>query len=141
MTYFILFLVSLGAATLLPISSEATLLYDLYTGYTPWLLLLSAGTGNVLGSVVNYWIGRKGTDYLVSKGQLTQARIDKSERFFDRFGGFALLLSWVPVIGDPITLVAGVLHYDLKRFILIVSIAKFGRYLLLILGYQNIGHL
>ncbi len=135
MTYFILFLVSLGAATLLPISSEATLLYDLHIGYSPWLLLIAAGAGNVLGSVVNYWIGREGTDYLISKGKLTEERISKSERFFDRFGGYALLLSWIPVIGDPITLVAGVLHYDFRKFLGIVAAAKFGRYLLLIMGY------
>ena len=137
-SYLILFFVSLGAATLLPISSEATLLYDLYEGYTPWILLLSAGTGNVLGSLFNYWIGRKGTDYLLSHGKISQERIIKSEKFFDRYGGFALLLSWVPVIGDPLTLIAGVLHYDFRKFLLIVAVAKFGRYLLLIAGYHYI---
>jgi membrane protein YqaA with SNARE-associated domain len=135
MTYLLLFLVSLGAATLLPISSEATLLYELHAGAIPWLLLLAAGTGNVLGSVINYWIGRKGTDYLLSTGKLTQKHILRSERLFDRYGGFALLLSWAPIIGDPITLVAGVLHYPFRRFLLFVTIAKFGRYLLLIAGY------
>jgi len=134
--YLLLFLVSLAAATLLPVSSEATLLYDLNEGYTPWLLLLSAGTGNVLGSAINYWIGRKGTDYLLTRGSMTQKQIARSERFFDRYGGFALLLSWMPLIGDPLTLIAGVLHYDFRKFILIVAIAKFGRYLLLIGGYM-----
>ncbi|MEA3490879.1 MAG: YqaA family protein [Campylobacterota bacterium] len=132
MTYFILFSVSLLAATILPISSEATLLYYLNEGKSAWILLIVAGTGNVLGSIINYLIGKRGVDYLIDHKKITADRIEKSELFFRKYGIFALLLSWVPIIGDPLTFVAGMLHYDFKKFVLIVSIAKFGRYLIVI---------
>ena len=138
MAYLILFSVSLLAATILPLSSEATLLYYLNEGNSAWMLLIAAGTGNVLGSVINYFIGRKGVDYLVDHKKITAERMEKSEAFFKKYGAFVLLLSWVPIIGDPLTFVAGVLHYDFKKFVLIVSIAKFGRYVLLIAGYQSL---
>ncbi len=138
MTYFILFGVSLLAATILPLSSEATLLYYLNDGKSAWSLLVVAGTGNVLGSVINYYIGKKGVDYLLYNKKITVDRMKKSELLFKKYGVFALLLSWVPIIGDPLTLLAGVLHYDFKKFLLAVFIAKFGRYLLLIVGYQKL---
>ena len=138
MAYLILFVVSLLAATILPLSSETTLLYYLNEGQSTWILLIVAGTGNVLGSVINYFIGKKGVDYLLDHKKITAERMQKSEQFFKKYGAFALLLSWVPIIGDPLTFVAGVLHYDFKKFVLIVSIAKFGRYLILILGYQSL---
>lgn len=138
MAYLILFSVSLLAATIFPVSSEATLLYYLNEGKSVLMLLIVAGTGNVLGSVINYFIGKKGVDYLIDHKKITAERMQKSDAFFKKYGAFALLLSWVPIIGDPLTFVAGVLHYDFKKFVLIVSIAKFGRYLLLIAGYQSL---
>ena len=138
MAYLTLFTISLLAATILPLSSEATLLYYLSAGNSAWILLLAAGTGNILGSVINYFIGKKGVDYLIGHGKITSERMQKSEVLFKKYGALALLLSWVPVIGDPLTLAAGVLHYDFKKFVLIVSIAKFGRYLVIIAGYQSL---
>lgn len=138
MAYLILFAVSLLAATILPLSSEATLLYYLNEGKSVWMLLIVAGTGNILGSIINYFIGKKGVDYLIDHKKITAERMEKSETFFKKYGAFALLLSWVPIIGDPLTFTAGVLHYDFKKFVMIVSIAKFGRYLILILGYQSL---
>ncbi len=138
MAYLILFSVSFLAATIFPVSSEATLLYYLNEDKSVLMLLIVAGTGNVLGSVINYFIGKKGVDYLIDHKKITAERMQKSDSFFKKYGAFALLLSWVPIIGDPLTFVAGVLHYDFKKFVLIVSIAKFGRYLLLIAGYQSL---
>jgi len=135
MIYLVLFFVSLAAATIIPVSSEATLLYYLHEGFPPHLLLLAAGSGNVLGSVINYFIGEKGVDYLISHKKITAEKWKKNENFFQRYGAYALLLSWTPVIGDPLTLAAGALHFDFRKFLLIVSLAKFGRYLLLTLAY------
>jgi len=133
MEYSTLFLISFAAATILPVSSEATLYYYLREGLDPLLLLLFAGTGNTMGSVLNYLLGRKGTDYLIRRGKISPASLHRSEKFFGRWGGYSLLLSWLPIVGDPLTLVAGALHYRLSSFILIVSIAKFGRYALIVL--------
>ena len=136
--FFIIFISAFGAATILPIYSEATVLYYLNEGYPKYLILLSAGTGNTLGSIVNFYIGKKGVDYLIKKKYVKSKNIIKAEKLFKKYGGFALMLSWMPIIGDPITFIAGTLHYDIKKFIIIVSLAKFIRYILLMEGFNFI---
>ncbi len=133
MDYITLFLVSFAASTILPISSEATLYYYLHNG-DEWLyLLISAGIGNTLGSIFNYFIGIKGIDYLLDRGKLSYKSYERSERVFLKWGGWSLLLSWMPIIGDPITLIAGALRYPFVKFVIIVSISKFARYIAIIL--------
>ncbi|WP_292663690.1 VTT domain-containing protein [Nitratifractor sp.] len=134
MSYALLFAVAFAAATLLPLSSEAALYYDLRSGGDPWLLLLAAGSGNTLGSFLNYFIGRKGVDWLLAQKKISTRGLARSEAFFDRWGGWSLWLSWVPIVGDPLTFVAGAMHYDWRKFLLIVSLAKFGRYAVILLG-------
>ena len=128
MVYFTLFAVSFLAATLLPLGSEALLLYDISQNYSLLLLWTFATLGNTLGSMVNYWLGLKGEDYLENKGHLSVEKMDKARGFFGKYGGWTLLLSWVPIIGDPLTFVAGVLRYNFKWFTLIVAVAKGMRY-------------
>jgi membrane protein YqaA with SNARE-associated domain len=128
MVYLSLFAVAFGAATLLPLGSEALFLYDIEQGYSFFLLWLFASVGNTLGSMVNYWLGLKGEAYLERKGHLSTQKMDKAKGFFDKFGGMTLLLSWAPIIGDPLTFVAGVLRYNFKWFVLIVFVAKATRY-------------
>ena len=128
MVYITLFTVAFISATLLPMGSEALLLYDISQGHMVWLLWLVASVGNSLGSMVNYWLGLKGEAYLEKKGYLSQKKMDKARRSFDRYGGWTLLLSWVPIIGDPLTFIAGVLKYRFWWFVAIVSVAKATRY-------------
>jgi membrane protein YqaA with SNARE-associated domain len=129
-----LFLAALVAATILPAQSEAVLGGLLATGtYSPALLILVAGTGNVLGSIVNWLLGRgverfRGTRWFpVSDGNL-----DRAGRWYRRYGWWSLLLSWMPVIGDPLTVAAGIMREPFLRFLVVVSIAKFGRYIVLV---------
>jgi len=131
MTYITLFWVAFGAATFLPFGSEALFLYDLETGYSFFLLWLFASVGNTLGSVLNYWLGLKGESYLEKKGHVSVLKMQKAKEIFDKFGGVTLLLSWVPVIGDPLTFIAGVLRYNFKWFIVIVFVAKATRYVVI----------
>lgn len=133
MIYLTLFLSALISATLFPLGSEALLIYDINEGYNLYLLLLFATIGNVLGSVINYYLGLKGEEFLVEKNYLKEEKIEKYKSLFDKFGGFALLLSWAPIIGDPITFIAGILKYDIKKFLFFVTLAKFARYLILAL--------
>ncbi len=133
MIYITLFFSALISATLFPLGSEALLIYDIKQGYNLYLLLLFATVGNVLGSVINYYLGLKGEEYLVEKNYLKEEKIEKYKSFFDKYGAFSLLLSWAPIIGDPITFIAGILKYDFKTFLFIVTIAKFLRYLVLAL--------
>ena len=115
--------------------SEALFLYDISIGLAPIILLFIATLGNTLGSAVNYWLGFKGEELLVQKRLIKKEQLNKAEIFFNKYGGVSLLFSWVPIIGDPITFVAGVLKYDIKKFLLLVFLAKFGRYLFLLGGY------
>ena len=135
MDYIYLFFSALISATLFPLGSEALLLYDLTLNLNIYLLFLFATLGNTLGSVINYWLGLKGEIYLVEKKVLNEKKILKAKNFFDKFGGYTLLLSWLPLIGDPITFIAGIVKYDFKKFVILALIAKGGRYLFLIGGY------
>ncbi|VVN89774.1 YqaA family protein [Pseudomonas fluorescens] len=131
--YLGLFLAAFGAATLLPLQSEAVLVGLLLSGkYQVWLLLSIAISGNVLGSLVNWWLGR-GVERFRDKRwfPVSPQAMEKAQRHYQRYGHWSLLLSWVPVIGDPLTLIAGVLGEPFWRFMLIVTLAKSGRYLIL----------
>jgi len=132
MTYITLFAVSFLAATLLPLGSEALLLYDISQSYSLVLLWVVATSGNTLGSMLNYWLGLRGEAYLESKGHLSIEKMDKARGLFSKYGGWTLLLSWVPLIGDPLTFIAGVLRYNFKYFALIVAMAKGLRYAVVI---------
>jgi len=133
--YFTLFLSSFAAATFLPVVSEAVLAYDILAGYNLYALLTAATLGNALGSCLNYILGRKGVDYLERKKYVKHKVFKKAEALFERYGAVVLLLSWAPIIGDPITFVAGVLHYNFKRFFLLVLFAKGVRYIILALFF------
>ena len=132
MVYITLFTVAFLSATLLPMGSEALLLYDISQNHSLLLLWIFATLGNTLGSMVNYWLGLKGENYLEEKGHLSAQKMEKARGFFDTYGGWTLLLSWVPIIGDPLTFIAGVLRYNFKWFILIVTVAKGSRYAIVI---------
>ncbi len=131
MIFLTLFFVSFISATFFPMGSEALLIYNINQGYNLFLLLFFATIGNTLGSILNYFLGLKGEEYLENKNILKKNKIKKYKIFFDKYGSFSLLLSWMPIIGDPLTFIAGVLKYNIKKFILIVLIAKFLRYLFL----------
>lgn len=133
MVYFILFSTAFISATLFPLGSEALLIYDISQGHNIYLLLLFATLGNSLGSIVNYFLGLKGEEYLINKKLLNEKYILKAKTYFDKYGAWSILLSWLPIIGDSITFVAGVLKYDFKKFLILVVVAKFSRYLFLVL--------
>ncbi len=126
------------AATLLPAYSEITLLALLAEGTgTPLLLFLTATAGNVLGSIFNWWLGVNIRRFENRKWfPVKQDAISKAEHVFRRYGVWSLLLAWVPIIGDPLTLVAGVLRVRLIYFILLVTISKAARYAVIVLGYH-----
>lgn len=128
-----LFLSALGAATLLPLQSEAVLVALLLAGEHPaWALLLVATLGNVLGSWINWLLGRSIEHYRHRRWfPVSPARLQQAQAWYARYGRWSLLLSWMPVIGDPLTLVAGVMRERLWTFLTIVTLAKAGRYVAL----------
>ncbi|MFD0725961.1 YqaA family protein [Lysobacter brunescens] len=127
-----LFMAAFLAATLLPAQSEAVLVALLLDGHSPWRLVAVASIGNVLGSTVNWWLGRE----IVRFGDrrwfpVKPAALERARRSYARWGRWTLLLSWVPVIGDPLTLVAGMMRERLSVFLMIVTFAKTLRYIVL----------
>ncbi|MNJ64969.1 Inner membrane protein YqaA [compost metagenome] len=126
-------MVAFGAATLLPLQSEAVLVGLLLAGKHATLgLLLAAIVGNVLGSTVNWLLGRSIERWRHTRWfPVGEAQLQRAQDAYHRYGRWSLLLSWVPIIGDPLTLIAGVMREPLWSFLLIVLLAKASRYLLL----------
>lgn len=128
--YLGLFFAAFGAATLLPLQSEAVLVGLLLNGeHGLWWLLAVATFGNVLGSLLNWWLGRSIERFRERRWfPVSPVHLEKARTHYQRYGHWSLLLSWVPIIGDPLTLVAGVLREPMGRFLLIVTFAKGARY-------------
>lgn len=130
--YGAVFLAGFVAATLFPASSEAVLVGFLVGGTgEPWVLVAAATAGNTLGGVFNWFCGR-----LLAAGEgsrwfpVPAGKLDRPRRWFARFGQPALLFSWLPVVGDALTVAAGVLRVPLGRFVLLVGTGKGLRYAL-----------
>ncbi|WP_189644553.1 YqaA family protein [Mesorhizobium sp. M9A.F.Ca.ET.002.03.1.2] len=126
-----LFLIAFAAATILPAQSEAALAGLLATGsFSPAMLVLVASIGNVLGSAVNWGLGRGVERFRDSPWfPLRPATLNRATTWYRRYGRWSLLLSWMPIVGDPLTVVAGILREPLWSFVAIVALAKVSRYL------------
>lgn len=130
MAYLGLFLLALGAATLLPLQSEAGLVGLLLTEqYSVLALLLVAIAGNTLGSTINWWLGRELVRFQQRRWfPVSPVQLQRAQGWYQRYGRWSLLFSWLPVVGDPLTLVAGVMREPLPGFLLLVLLAKSARY-------------
>lgn len=129
--YLGLFLTAFFAATLLPIQSEAVLAaLTVQKGFSLWWLVLVAGVGNTLGSVVNWCLGRWCLHFQDRRWfPVPKAALAKTQDRFQRWGVWSLLLAWTLFIGDPLTFAAGVLRVRFDLFLLLVAISKFSRYI------------
>lgn len=133
MAYISLFLASLVAATIFPAQSEMVLAGLILSGnYNIVLLIAVASVGNILGSVINWFLGRGIESFRDKKWfPVKPDQLEKTSALYKRYGRWLLLLSWMPIIGDPITVVAGVLRERFVIFLVLTAIAKTGRYLIL----------
>jgi len=132
-SYVGLFVAAFGAATLLPMQSEAVLVGMLLSDqYVASTLLAVATFGNVLGSALNWVLGRSVERFRHKRWfPVSESKLEKAQQSYLRYGRGSLLLSWVPIIGDPLTVVAGVMREPFWSFLLIVTLAKGVRYLVL----------
>ncbi len=127
-----LFFSALISSTLFPGGSEALLLYRLQDETSNVYLLVALATcGNVLGSIITYYMGKYGFQFSHHWFQIPASKQQQAEHYFKRLGAPALLFAWLPIIGDPLCLVAGALRYNIYAFIALVSIGKLTRYTLL----------
>lgn len=124
-----LFLLSFLASTLVPLGSEWLLVALLLNGHAVLPTVVVASSGNFLGACTSYWLGMYGSSFIEGKVlRMDESGRERAERFFARFGCWSLLFTWVPVVGDPLCLVAGVLRVEFLRFTLLVLTGKISRY-------------
>jgi len=131
-----LFFSALISATLLPGGSEALLLYRLHEGGAALSLVLITTAGNVIGSLITYGMGRLGNEAVHRRWlRISEENVGRAEKWFARFGMPALLLAWLPVAGDPLCLVAGLLRCHPGIFLLLVTLGKLARYSILVWAF------
>ncbi|MDQ6976474.1 MAG: YqaA family protein [Mariprofundaceae bacterium] len=130
-----LFFSALVSATLFPGGSELLLLYDIQQGSSKIGCIGIATVGNVMGSTITYAMGYYGKKTMQASRyrmpaclQVSPKRQQQAEVYFQRFGGIALLFAWLPVVGDPLCFVAGLLRFHWCWFVALVLLGKLGRY-------------
>ncbi len=127
--YLLLFGSAFLAATILPFSSEVVLFALLADGGDPLVLVLIATLGNTLGSVVNWALGRYLLHFRDRRWFYFSAeQIDRAQRWYGRYGFWSLLFAWLPIGGDALTLIAGIMKLRLALFLPLVALGKGLRY-------------
>jgi len=127
-----LFIAAFLAATILPLSSEIVLSSLLVSGLSPTTLVFIATTGNVLGSLTNYALGYWASLVVVKKWlRMSEDDFVRAEQRFIKYGMFSLCFAWVPIIGDPLTAIAGVLRVRIQWFLILVTSGKLLRYVVI----------
>jgi membrane protein YqaA with SNARE-associated domain len=127
--YVSLFFMSFLASTLLPLGSEWLLVMMLAGGYDPLSSVAVATVGNYLGAVVTYLIGIGGGRWLIEKVmRVSLQQQERAEQYYRRYGAFSLFFSWLPIVGDPLCLVGGMLRINFGLFTLLVASGKLVRY-------------
>ncbi len=124
------------AATILPFSSEVVVAAAMADELINLIALWTAATaGNTLGAIVNYWLGR-GTNHYRGRSWFpaSQPQMDKAETWFNRYGVWSLLMAWLPIGGDALTVIAGLLRVRLDVFVILVGFGKGARYAVVIAG-------
>ena len=137
--YLGLFGLAFLAATILPVSSEVMLAGLLAAGHDPWALWLWASAGNTLGAAVNWLLGR----YLLHFQDrrwfpFPAGTLERYQHWFQRFGTWSLLLAWLPLVGDALTFIAGVMKVRFPVFIVLTGLGKSTRYAFLV-GLMHLG--
>ena len=135
MAYFSLFFASFASATLLPGGSEVLLVYLLQQDFSPMYLIGVATLGNTLGSFINYLIGKYAIGFAFKHRYIKEKTFLQASSFFEKYGAWSLLFSWLPIIGDALTLFAGAVRYSEKKFLCIVGCSKLIRYVVFYLGF------
>jgi membrane protein YqaA with SNARE-associated domain len=133
LAYLSLFFTALAAATLMPAYSEVMVGGMAIQGYALWWVWFWATAGNTLGSVINGIIGRQVDRFKHKRWfPVTEPQLEKARARFNRYGQWSLLLGWLPIAGDPLTLVGGIMRVPWLNFVILVGIGKGARYAVVI---------
>lgn len=128
-----LFVVSFLAATLFPLGSEAFVILMVARGYNSMLVLVVATAGNYLGSLTNYYVGMWGADFVFARYiQITPNTLQRAQSLYQRWGAPVLFFSWMPIVGDALTVFSGMLKLRLAVFSFWVLLGKALRYLVVV---------
>lgn len=128
------FVVSFLASTLLPLGSEAFVILAITSGIASFPIWIAATLGNTLGALTNYAVGYWGNQFFLSKYiSVSDEKKARVQRLYLKYGAPILLFSWLPIIGDPMCIIPGVLKLPLTRFLFWVLIGKSMRYAAVIL--------
>ncbi len=123
-----LFLASFLASTILPFGSEGIMAYLIKSKFNLFTVVIVASIGNFLGSCTSYYIGLAGRPY-IKYLRIEPHEIENAQKYFTRYGSFVLLFTWVPIIGDVLTVTGGLLRLRFWIFSVFVFTGKFLRYL------------
>jgi membrane protein YqaA with SNARE-associated domain len=136
--YLSLFFAAFFAATILPFNSEVVLVMHLVSGHAAWNLWCMATLGNTLGAAVNWVLGRSLMGFRERFWfPVKEEELAKAQRWFQRFGVWSLLLAWLPVVGDALTFIAGVMRVPFLIFFVLTLMGKGARYAVLILTVRQ----
>jgi len=130
--YLFVFSVSFLAATIIPLGSESAVGYYIFKDYNILVIVLVASVGNYLGALTNYYVGYLGEKTILSRYiKPEKKKMKEAKAYFDKYGVPILFFSWVPIVGDALTIFAGVVRSDLKKFTFFVFAGKLARYIVL----------
>ncbi|TAN46491.1 MAG: DedA family protein [Candidatus Methanoperedens sp.] len=124
-----LFIASFLASTILPFGSEGIVVLLVSQGFNAMAVVIVASTGNFFGACTSYYLGSKGQGYIEKYLRFDRRELEKAEKYFSKYGSYVLLFTWVPLIGDAITVTGGLLKLKFIKFAILVFTGKFLRYL------------
>jgi membrane protein YqaA with SNARE-associated domain len=124
-----LFIASFLASTILPFGSEGIVVLLVSQGFNAMAVVMVASIGNFFGACTSYYLGSMGRGYIEKYLRIDQRELEKAEKYFSKYGSYVLLFTWVPLIGDAITVTGGLLRLKFTTFAVLVFVGKFLRYL------------
>ena len=138
MLYLTMFSSAFLAATIVPFASEITLAAALAAGGAVHWLLIVATLGNTLGATVNWALGRF-IERFRDRGWFPadSKQLERAQAWFGRYGVWSLLLAWLPIIGEPLTVLAGTMRVHIVPFLILVAVGKGLRYVVFALSVEG----
>lgn len=128
----LLFVLSFLAATILPLGSEWLIIVMIVQDFPIRDVIITATAGNYLGACTTYLIGIWGSSFVIRKVlRIDDIQLVRVKKLYNKYGKLSLLLSWLPVIGDPLCLIAGIFRVNFVHFSILVFVGKFFRYAIL----------